>query len=149
MSRGTGAEEYNTGKKHRKNKTKQNNKGTGGISRTNIYSRCCKHRRVVENGGSLGRGSKWWFPDWSVHQNHWKSPHNFQKLKLRPDQLNPILRRKWGREANMSNFWISPGDSTVQTGFGNHWSERSGTTEWSRWGRWQEPSGQKVSTTYH
>ena len=24
MSRGTGAEEYNTGKKHRKNKTKQN-----------------------------------------------------------------------------------------------------------------------------
>jgi hypothetical protein len=39
-------------------KTKQNNKGTGGISRTNIYSRCCKHRRVVENGGSLGRGSK-------------------------------------------------------------------------------------------
>lgn len=103
----------------------------------------------VENGGIWGRGCKWWFPDWSAHQNHWKSPHNFQKLKLRPDQLNPNLRRKWGWEANMSNFWISPGDSTVQTRFGNHWSEGSGATEWGSWGRWQEPSGQKVSTTSH
>lgn len=148
--RSTGTWSWNL-KTHEKKQNKTTRGLIGGISGTNIYSRCrcCKHRRWVENGGIWGRGRKWWSPDWSAHQNHWKSPHNFQKLKLSPDQLNPNLRRKWGWEANMSNFWISPGDSTVQTRFGNHWSEGSGATEWGRWGRWQEPSGQKVSTTSH